>query len=329
MWSIESGEWIWASILVIIGTAAYSSANIFYDAFLTDICPSKERDNVSIRGYAYGYPGGGLLLAINIAIISNHQFFGVSQIAATQFAFVTVGVWWLIFSIPLYRNVHDNKSTKKKDKIPPLTKIKSGINSVLKTFREIRNYPEVVKFLIAFWFYNDAISTVTKMAGIYANELGISAIHILIAILITQFIALPCTLFFGKLADKFSSKASLITSLFIYLIIVVLGYFMKDTADFYLLAILVGLVQGGSQALSRSIFSRIIPAERNAEFFGLFGLSGKFASIVGPPIVGLIGQLTGSSRDGIAALAIFFIVGIIIIASLNEPRAREHANIID
>lgn len=326
MFFIDEGEWVLASFLVIIGTIAFSGSNVFYDAFLTDLVPEEiQRDMVSSLGYTLGYIGGGILLAINLAMIQFPQaFFLPDRLIATQISFITVGIWWLAFSIPFFIHVKDKKLSDK-----PVRTLKEwvrhGVHQVRTTLQDIIQYPELVKFLIAFWFYSDGINTIIKMATIYGREVGIDQTDLIIALLITQFVGVPCTLLFGKIAEYVGTMRALILSLFVYLFIVVFAFFMSSAAHFYFLAILVGFVQGGSQALSRSLFTRLIPSHQNAEFFGFYSLSGKLASIFGPFVFGLVGQLAGSSRLGVLSLAFFFIVGIIILTMVNVEKGRIQA----
>lgn len=323
---VGEGEWLWASLLVIAGTLAFSGGNVFYDAFLTDLVPEKKRDQISAKGYAYGYIGGGVLLAINLAMISFPKaFFLPDTIVATQLSFLSVGIWWFLFSIPFFRHVRDPVKSQTGHRHSTGKLIAGGIRSTLQTIRRLRRYPELLKFLIAFWFFSDGINTIIKMATIYGREIGIGQTDLIAALLITQFVGIPCTLLFGKIADRAGPMRTLITTLLIYVMIVALGYFMQSALHFYLLAILVGSVQGGSQALSRSIFTRLVPPDRSAEFFGFYGLSGKFASIFGPTVFGLIGQITGSSRFGIVSLALFFILGIVILLFVRLDKGKKEA----
>ncbi|MEN9406149.1 MAG: hypothetical protein RLZ12_433 [Bacillota bacterium] len=322
MFTIERGDWILAFILVVIASTAYSGANIFYDAFLNDICKAEYRDKISLQGYAWGYPTGGLFLILGLLLLNFHNSFGLSKISAAHIIFVSVGVCWFSLSLPLFRHVNQKEPSKRYSAF--LTKRQlaiAGWKKVFKTIRKLNKYPEVLKFLVSFWFYSDGISTITVMAASYAAELGINEQHIILSVLIIQFLALPFTLLFGKIASSKSSKLCLICSLFIYLLIVFLGFFMKTALDFYILAFLISLVLGSSQAISRSIFSRIIPKKQTTEFFSLFGLTSKFGAILGPFILARIGLLTGETRYGIAALAIFFIIGIIILFKVNEEKA--------
>ncbi|MFD2042794.1 MFS transporter [Ornithinibacillus salinisoli] len=320
---VGEGQYIFASILFIVGSIGFSGANIFYDAFLPEVADEKDMDKVSSTGFAYGYIGGGLLLLINVLMILNPSWFGLpNTTVASQVSFVTVGIWWFVFSIPLFKNIKDEKRMHvKRDK----SYIRIGFSRVSNTFREIRQYKQLLIFLLAFWMYNDGISTIIRMATIYGSEIGIDQNSLIIALLITQFVGIPCTFFFGWLATKITAKKALIASLIVYLGIVILGYFMSSALHFYLLAICVGLVQGGAQSLSRSIFGKMVPAGKQGEFFGFYGISSKFAAIFGPFIFGLVGQLTGNSRLGILSLVFFFIVGIILISLVNVDKGIKDA----
>ncbi len=324
MATIGPGEWKWAIFLVIIGTLAFACSTIFYDAFLPEIAVEKDRDMVSSRGYALGYVGSGILLAAQLLLIQKPDWFGLTTLAATQISFVTVGIWWFLFSLPMFKHVKETQ-TRSSESILSLSK--SSIRQVLQTIRELPRYPQLLRFLIAFWFFNDGINTIIKMATIYGREIGIGTSDLILALLITQFVGIPCTLIFGKFAGRFGSKQILISTLIIYLIIVMLGYGMTNAFHFYALAILVGMVQGGSQALARSIYSQLVPIGRNAEFFGFYGLSGKFSAIFGPFVFGFAGQLTGSSRFGILSLAIFFIIGIVLLWGMDIRKGRQQAGV--
>jgi UMF1 family MFS transporter len=323
MATIGEGEWLWASILVLIGSLAFAGATTFYDAFLTDVAPEASRDQVSTTGYAYGYIGGGLLLALSLALIQFHDRFFLTKLAATQLSFLSVGIWWWVFSLPLFRHVRER--APKKPVPPMLILAKTGVRRVWTSLTQVRKYPELLKFLIAFWFFNDGINTIIKMATIYGTEIGIGQTDLIAALLITQFVGIPCTFLFGNIARRIGGKPALIVTLICYLLIVILGYFMKNAVHFYLLAVFVGFVQGGSQALSRSLFSLLVPVHKNAEFFGFYGLCGKFSAIFGPAVFGLVGQLTGSSRNGIASLALFFIIGIILLLVVDLEKGKRQA----
>ncbi|HLQ71917.1 MAG TPA: MFS transporter [Bacillota bacterium] len=322
---VGEGDYILASILLIVGTIGFSGGNVFYDAFLPEIAKkeSVDIDKVSAAGFAWGYIGGGILLAINILMIMKYEWFGLSgATSASQLSFASVGIWWLIFAIPLFKNVHEEKKALPKRN---RSYVKIGFNRVTSTFKEIKRYKQLLIFLLAFWMYNDGISTIIKMATIYGKDIGIDTNSLITALLITQFVGIPFTFFFGWLAQKISVKRALTLSLYVYLGIVVFGYFMSSALHFYLLAICVGMVQGGAQSLSRSLYGRMVPENKHAEFFGFYGISSKFAAIFGPFLFALVGQLTGSSRLGIISLVVFFIGGLILLSRVNVEKGIEEA----
>lgn len=321
---VGEGEYIFASVLLIIGNIGFSGANVFYDAFLPDIAKDEdEMDKLSAGGFAFGYIGGGILLAINIVMITNYSLFGIPDATtASQLSFASVGIWWFIFSIPLFKNVQEEKQARpRRDK----SYVAIGFSRVVTTFKEIRQFKHLLIFLITFWMYNDGISTIIRMATIYGRGIGIDSNSLIIALLITQFVGIPFTFIFGWIATKITAKRALFITLYTYVGIVILGYFMASALHFYLLAICVGMVQGGAQSLSRSIYGRMVPANKQAEFFGFYGISSKFAAIFGPFLFGFVGQLTGSSRLGIVSLLIFFIAGIILLRFVNIEKGVEQA----
>lgn len=323
MFFIGEGDYIFASVLFIVGSIGFSGANIFYDGFLPEIAEKDEMDRVSSGGFAYGYIGGGLLLLINVIMILQPGWFGIPDTeTASRVAFATVGVWWLIFSIPLLKNI---KEEKKREIRREKSYLSIGFSRVGNTFREIRQYKQLLIFLLAFWLYNDGISTIIRMATIYGSEIGIAQNDLIIALLITQFVGIPCTFFFGWLAGKITAKKALYITLYIYLGIVIIGYFMTSALHFYALAVTVGLVQGGAQSLSRSIYGRMVPADKHAEFFGFYGISSKFAAVIGPFMFAFIGQITGNSRLGIISLIVFFIAGIIILRFVDIDKGIKDA----
>ncbi|WP_047986123.1 MFS transporter [Ornithinibacillus californiensis] len=316
------GDYIFVAVLFIVGSIGFSGANVFYDAFLPEVADDEDMDKVSSKGFALGYVGGGILLLINVIMILMPDKFGLDTISAMQVSFAMVGVWWLIFSIPLLRNIHDEKKAPvKRDK----SYIRIGFSRVGSTFKEIKQFKQLLLFLFAFWLFNDGISTIIRMATIYGTEIGIGRNDLIIALLITQFVGIPFTFFFGWLAGKISPKKALMSTLFVYLGIVILGYFMNSALHFYLLATAVGFVQGGAQALSRSIYGRMVPANKKGEFFGFYGISSKFSAVFGPFLFGFVGQLTGNSRYGILSLILFFIAGIIILSFVNVEKGKEDA----
>lgn len=320
---VGEGDYLLASLLLIIGTIGFSGGNVFYDAFLPEVSDEETIDKVSAYGFAFGYIGGGVLLAVNLLMIMKYEWFGLpDSLAGTQLAFVSVGVWWLVFSIPLFKNIVEEKKVYEKR---TASYFSIGFNRVGKTFKELKHFKQLLLFLFAFWLYNDGISTIIKMATIYGRDIGIDSTALITALLITQFVGIPFAFFFGWLAKKITAKRALMLALFIYLAIVGLGYFMTTALHFYILAVCVGFVQGGAQSLSRSIFGRMVPGDRHAEFFGFYGISSKFAAIFGPFVFALVGQLTGSSRLGILSLIVFFVVGILLLNKVDIEKGIKEA----
>ncbi|MGP4082358.1 MFS transporter [Pseudalkalibacillus sp. R45] len=320
---VGEGDYILASILLIAGTIGFSGGNVFYDGFLPEIASKDEIDRVSARGYAFGYIGGGLLLLINLMMIMNPSWFFIpNTLLATQISFASVGVWWFIFSIPMFRNIKEVKHEQPQIKG---AYVKIGFKRVLTTFKEIRQFKQLLLFLVAFWLFNDGISTIIKMATIYGRDIGIGSNDLIAALLITQFVGIPFAFLFGYLAKRLQAKRALYIALWTYVVIVLLGYFMETAAHFYALAVMVGFVQGGAQALSRSIFGSMVPENRHAEFYGFYGISAKFSAIFGPFVFGIVGQLTGSTRLGIVSLIIFFLVGIFILSRVDIDKGKKEA----
>jgi UMF1 family MFS transporter len=310
---IDSGDWLLALALFLLGTVGLSASYVFYDSLLPHVARTKDIDYVSSKGYALGYLGGGILLAVNIVMIQV-LFKGTWGL---RLSFVSVAIWWAIFTLPLLRRVPE----------PPanIAGIGAGVNPLAaglrrlgQTFREIRKYRQLLLFLVAFWLYNDGIGTIIKMATIYGSEIGIGMADLIGALLLTQFVGIPFSLLFGKFSKQLGTKRAIMIGLGWYTLIVIGGYFMSQAWHFWALAIAVGMVQGGTQALSRSLFGVMAPKARSAEFFGFYDVSSKFAGIAGPFLFALVGQLTGSSRLSIVALVVFFIGGILLLTRVDE-----------
>ena len=314
---IQTGDWLLASLLFAVANVGFAAANIFYDALLPHVAHPDEIDQVSTKGYALGYLGGGILLAINLAwILFPSTFFLPNAESASRLSFLSVGIWWALFSIPIFRNVPEPpRMAEARAEIHPIV---GGFRRLRQTFRDVRRYRELIKFLVAFWLYNDGIGTIIKMATIYGAEIGIGQRDLIGALLLTQFVGIPFSFLFGRLAKRLGAKPSIYLALAVYTGISILGYFMTHAWEFWALAFLVGLVQGGSQALSRSLFGSMVPKEKTAEFFGFYSVSSKFAGIAGPFVFALVGQLTGSSRLSIVSIVFFFIVGGLLLTRVDE-----------
>lgn len=318
---VAEGQIWFAVLLTLLGVIGNSGANNFYDALLPGVAAPQERDKVSTRGYAYGYLGGGLLLAVNLLMIQKPGWFGLTELGGIRLAFLSVAVWWLVFSLPLFRHVPERRPARQ-TAFGETARL--GFARLWGTLRGLRRYPELVKYLIAFWFFSDGIGTIIRMATVYGETIGIGTTHLIAALLITQFVGFPCAILFGKLAGRFGAKSSLYASLCIYVLITVLGYFMTSALHFYLLAGMVGLVQGGSQALARSIYTRLVPAGREAEYFGFMSVWNKFAGFVGPAVFGFV-NMFGSSRLGILALVFFFVAGIAMLMLVDLEKGEREA----
>jgi UMF1 family MFS transporter len=321
---VGKGDWFLASLLYIIGLVGFSGGNNFYDSLLPHVAGEKDIDRISSLGYALGYLGGGILLAFNVAMILKPHWFGIADAEwGTRYSFLTVGVWWAAFSIPILKNVPE----------PPIVPIPGESSNPLRaslqrlslTFHNIRQYREAFKFLIAFWLFNDGIGTIISMAVIFGAEINIPQAHLIGSILAVQFIGIPFSILFGRLAGWMGTKRAIFLGLAVYTGISIGGYFIQTALHFWILAVLVGFVQGGTQALSRSLFGTMIPKSRSAEFFSFYDVSSKFAGIIGPFVFGIVGQMTGSSRLSVVALVIFFIGGAIILSTVNEKEGRARA----
>ncbi len=305
---IQNTTWVLASILYIIANIGFAGAEVFYESLLPYVAQRGDIDQVSSKGYALGYVGGGVLLLINVLwFIYPDWFLMPDSQFAVYASFLSVAVWWAIFSVPLFRHVPEPPPGR--TSVDIMNPVVQGLKRVKSTIREIALYKQVLIFLIAYWIYNDGIGTIIKMATAYGDEIGIEMQHLILALIITQFIGIPFAFLFGALAKKIGAKKSILLALFVYVLISIGGFFMQTALHFYLLAFMVGTVQGGSQALSRSLYGVLIPRHKSAEFYGFYSTSSKFAGIFGPLIFGVVSQLTGESRLSILSLIIFFVVG--------------------
>lgn len=318
---VQRGDWFWASTLYILGMVGFSGGNNFYDSLLPHIAGREDIDRISSYGYALGYLGGGLLLALNLTMILKPGLFGIRDGEwGARYSFLTVSVWWGLFSLPLFRNVPEPRVIP----IPGESEhpLRASLQRLSLTFHHIREYREAFKFLVAFWFYNDGIGTIISMAVIFGAEIHISQGNLIGSILAVQFIGIPFSILFGRLAGRMGTKRAIFLGLAVYTGISIGGYFIQTALHFWILAILVGFVQGGTQALSRSLFGTMIPRSRSAEFYSFYDVSSKFAGILGPFVFGLVGQMTGSSRLSVVALVIFFFIGGVLLFTVNEAEGR-------
>lgn len=321
LYLVTTGQWFMASLFFIFGNVGFATSEVFYNSLLPEVARPEDIDRVSTRGYALGYLGGGILLAINVVmlnVIDDKQF-------ASRLCFVTVGIWWAVFTIPIIRNIKESpRNSKIGTEFNPLY---VGYRRLRKTLGELRKYRQLLIFLAAFWIYNDGIGTIIKMAAIYGAEIGIGMNDLIGALLMTQFVGIPFAILFGRLAGVIGTKRSIYLGLIVYALICVGAYFMSRGIHFWILAFCVALVQGGTQALSRSLFASMLPREKTAEFFGFYGMSSKFAGIFGPLIFAMVGQLTGTSRLSIISLILFFIIGAIVLSRVDVQEGIRKAQI--
>ncbi len=331
---VHTGDLTLASWLFVLALIGVAGSFVFYEALLPHIARGGELDRVSTAGYALGYVGGGILLALNLAWIQKPAWFGLpagpglDESAATlpaRLAFLSVAVWWLVFSIPLFRRVPEPPPRLEPDEQKGQSPIRMAFVRLAETFRELRGYRQAFLMLLAFLVYNDGIQTIIKMATAYGTELGIDQSALIGAILLVQFVGIPCSFLFGMLAGRIGAKRALFLGLLAYTAISILGYYMKTAAHFYVLAGLVGMVQGGTQALSRSLFASMIPQHKSGEFFGFFSVFEKFAGIFGPLIFAGTIAATGSSRNAILSVIGFFAVGAAILAFVDLDAGRREA----
>lgn len=320
---VAQGEWQFAIVLYIAALIGFSGSNVFYDALILDVSPADKLDRVSALGFSLGYLGGGLLFAANVAMTLWPETFGLSDAAeAVRFSFLTVAVWWALFSIPLMLFVRESAVGKH---AAPAGSVLAGLRQLRDTFRHIRSLKVVFLFLAAYWLYIDGVDTVIRMAVDYGLSLGLASNDLIIALLITQFVGFPAALVFGRLGGSYGPKAALYIGITVYIGVCIAAYFMRSEADFYLLAVAIGLVQGGIQSLSRSLYARIIPAGKSAEFFGFYNMLGKFAAVIGPALMGLVGVLSGESRLGILAVIPLFMLGGVLLYFVNVEEGRRMA----
>jgi len=326
LWFVERGDWALASMLFLVGNVGFAGSLVFNDALLPHIAPPEEVDRASAAGYALGYLGGGILLIVNLLMIQMPGAFGFADAAeGTRWAFVTVGIWWAIFSIPVLRSVPEPPRELRAGETGREHPVRVAFGRLRETFGEIRQYPDLFRFLIAYWLYADGIGTIIKMATAYGTEIGIGQSDLIGALLLVQFVGIPFTFAFGALAGRLGAKRGIYLALAVYTVISIAGYWVSQPWHFWALALAVGMVQGGAQALSRSLYAVMIPPGKSSEFFGFFSVSEKFAGIAGPLLFGIVGQVTGTSRLGILALIVFFVGGMILLAPVDVERGRRAA----
>jgi UMF1 family MFS transporter len=334
MFFIHRGDVMLASSLFVVALIGGSGCLVFYESLLPHIATPEEMDRVSTAGYALGYLGGGLLAALNLLWIQKPEWFslphgsGLSESEATlpvRLAFVSVAIWWIMFSIPLFRRVLEPPRKLELDEQAVANPIRAALVRVLETVRELRRYRNAFLMLIAFLLYNDGVQTIIKMAAAYGTEIGIDQGALIAAFVLVQFVGVPCAFAFGWITSRVGAKPAIVAGLLVYVAITIVGYFMRTATDFFVLAILVGTVQGGVQALSRSLFASMIPPHKSGEFFGFYSIFEKFAGIFGPLLFDLTIAVTGASRNAILSVIAFFIAGAALLYFVDIETGQREA----
>lgn len=309
---VARGQWLAAMALSVAGRIGFFTAISFYDALLPSVARPAQMDRVSALGYGLGYLGGGLLFSVNVAMALKPAWFGLADAAlATRVSFLMVALWWAIFSLPLLANVRE----------APATRGAGGWRELAQTFARLRSLRPVWLFLLAYWLYIDGVDTIIVMAVDFGMKLGFADDALIQALLLVQFIGFPAAIVFGRLGERLGTRRAIFIALGVYLAVTVWAYFLETVAQFYAMAVAIGCVQGGIQALSRSYYARLIPPEKAGEFFGFYNMLGKFAAVLGPLVVGITAQATGDPRQAILSLVFFFVAGAVLLARVPEPRS--------
>ena len=340
---VGKGEWAWAIFVYAMGIVGFSGANVFYDSLLPTVADKDNVDYISGLGFAMGYLGGGLLFLINVLMTLMPEKFGLADSGeAVRYSFISVAIWWGVFTIFTILWVPEEKTAGASREGGNF--IADGFRQIIGTFKKVRHLKTIFLFLLAYWFYIDGVDTIIRMAVDYGMSIGFASNDLIIALLVVQFVGFPSALVFGKLGQKWGVRKAIYLAIGIYMLIVVWGTMMTVKQEFYILAIMIGLVQGGIQALSRSYYSRLIPREQSAEYYGFYNMLGKFAAIVGPALMGVVGLIARrllmpptptpgqiehvgqlASRWSIASVLILFLIGAILFYFVDEEKGKAEA----
>jgi len=340
---IQKGEWAWAIFIYTMGIIGFSGANVFYDSLLPGVARKDNIDYISSLGFSMGYLGGGLLFLVNVLMTLMPQKFGLADAGeAVRYSFLSVAIWWGFFTLFTIFWVQEKK--KKIESRSVINIVTEGFRQFAGTFKKIRHLKTIFLFLMAYWFYIDGVDTIIRMAVDYGLSLGFASNDLIVALLIVQFVGFPAALLFGKLGQSWGVRKSIFLAIGIYMLVTVWGTMMSSKNEFYILAVVIGLVQGGIQALSRSFYSRLIPADKPAEYYGFYNMLGKFAAIFGPVLMGIVGLLARrilmppaptaaqieavgrlASRWSIGSVLILFIVGAVLFYFVDEEKGKKEA----
>lgn len=327
MSAISQGAWVLAAVLFLVANVGERLSWVFYDSLLPHVAPPDEADRVSTAGFAIGYFGGGILLLLNLAWILSPATFGLPDtVAAIKLSLVSVAVWWFVFSLPLFRYVAEPVVVLAPGETGRENPVRASLVRVRRAFHELRGeYRNAFMMLLAFLLYNDGIQTIIRMAAVYGAEVGIDRNAQIAAFVIVQFVGVPFSFLFGMLGDRIGAKTAVFISIAVYTGISILGYFMTTAWQFFALAFLVGMVQGGSQALSRSLFARMIPRHKSSEYFGFFSVFEKAAGVAGPAVFAASVTMFGNSRAAVLSIILFFILGAIVLTRVNVAEGEAQA----
>ena len=343
LYLVGKGEWVLAIFVYVMGVIGFSGANIFYDSLLPSVADESNVDSVSSLGFAMGYLGGGLLFLLNVVMTLQPTIFGLADAGeAVRWSFVSVALWWGTFTLISIAWVPEPEIGKNKS---GENSIREGFNQLFRTFQEIRHLKTVLLFLLAYWFYIDGVDTIVKMAVDYGITIGFESNDLIIALLIVQFVGFPAALIFGRLGERWGVRPSIFLAIGVYIAVTIWGTMMREKYEFYVLAVVIGLVQGGIQALSRSYYSRIIPKNQVAEYFGFYNMLGKFAAILGPALMGIVGLMMrnvlmpenpsaeelievgqDAARWSIASIIVLFVIGAVLFYFVDEEKGRLEAD---
>ena len=343
LYLVGKGEWVLAIFVYVMGVIGFSGANIFYDSLLPSVADESNVDSVSSLGFAMGYLGGGLLFLLNVVMTLQPTIFGLADAGeAVRWSFVSVALWWGTFTLISIAWVPEPEIEKNKSRE---NSIREGFNQLYRTFQEIRHLKTVLLFLLAYWFYIDGVDTIVKMAVDYGITIGFESNDLIIALLIVQFVGFPAALIFGRLGERWGVRPSIFLAIGVYIAVTIWGTMMREKYEFYVLAVVIGLVQGGIQALSRSYYSRIIPKNQVAEYFGFYNMLGKFAAILGPTLMGIVGLMMknvlmpenpsaeelievgqDAARWSIASIIVLFVIGAVLFYFVDEEKGRLEAD---
>jgi UMF1 family MFS transporter len=325
---VPGGYWPGAAVFYVISYACWLFSLIFYDSLIVTVSDAEDVDRISGIGFSLGYLGGGLLFALNVMMTLKPDWFGLSgPVAAVKLSFISVSIWWTLFMIPLLSNVPESRG----ERIGFVDAAKQGFRQLFDTFAEIRKFRYVALFLFAYWLYIDGVDTIIAMAVDYGKSIGIQTNELITALMVVQFVAFPFAYLFGAMGQRFGARRFIFLGIIVYTIVTYFGANMDTVpiqifgitmSKFLFLAMMIGTVQGGIQALSRSFYTRIIPDDRSAEFFGFYNMVGKFAAIIGPVLMGTVGRVTGNPRFGILSIAILFLFGAGFLLMVDETKAR-------